>query len=401
MGLNQIDGSLIIVRVPLITDFSGLNNLNSIGGQLYIFENYSLETFIGLESLTSINGDITIDGNNSLLSFEGMGNLSASSINSLNILGNSSLSNCSVESICNYLSNPYGVVKIRNNAMGCNSPPEIAEGCGITLPCLPYGDYFFASQAQIDSFQTDYPECTELHGNTFIYGDDITNLIGLNVVTHFGNDLDIVSNPLLSTLHGLNDVDSIGGSLSLYNNPFIRHLTALHKLNYIGFDLYIGYNEHLMSLTGLDSLASIGHNFWIVHNPELIDIEGLTRLGSMGGYFHINGNLTLTSLNGLDNLDANTINGLQIRNNDSLSECEAKTICEYIANPNNSPSIYGNTIGCNSKEQVIEACLVDNPENSSNINYVSFYPNPANSEIVVQYTEILSNSSIIIYNLFF
>ena len=46
-------------------------------------------------------------------------------------------------------------------------------------PCLPEG-ITFTTQEQIDSFQINYPGCTEIEGDVQICGNDITNLNGLN-----------------------------------------------------------------------------------------------------------------------------------------------------------------------------------------------------------------------------
>ena len=55
-------------------------------------------------------------------------------------------------------------------------------------PCLPEG-ITFNTQAQIDNFQTNYPNCTEIEGGVQITGDDITNLDGLSVITSIGEYL--------------------------------------------------------------------------------------------------------------------------------------------------------------------------------------------------------------------
>ena len=41
--------------------------------------------------------------------------------------------------------------------------------------CLPTG-IIFTTQAEIDNFQTNNPNCTEIEGDVEINGDDITNL---------------------------------------------------------------------------------------------------------------------------------------------------------------------------------------------------------------------------------
>lgn len=58
-------------------------------------------------------------------------------------------------------------------------------------PYLPQGITFW-TQSDIDSFQSNYPYCAEIEGDVTIgvYGSsDITNLVGLNVVTAIGGEL--------------------------------------------------------------------------------------------------------------------------------------------------------------------------------------------------------------------
>lgn len=55
-------------------------------------------------------------------------------------------------------------------------------------PCLPEGITFY-TQTQIDSFQVNYPNCTEVEGSVLIEGNDITNLDGLEVLNAIGGYL--------------------------------------------------------------------------------------------------------------------------------------------------------------------------------------------------------------------
>jgi hypothetical protein len=55
-------------------------------------------------------------------------------------------------------------------------------------PCLPEG-ITFNTQEQIDDFQINYPNCTEIEGDVLIEGNDITNLDGLDVLTAVGGNL--------------------------------------------------------------------------------------------------------------------------------------------------------------------------------------------------------------------
>ena len=72
----------------------------------------------------------------------------------------------------------------------------IIQFTAISQSCLPEG-IIFTTQEQIDRFQTNYPNCTEIEGGVVISGDDITNLKGLCVLTKIGRTLYkyVLSNP--------------------------------------------------------------------------------------------------------------------------------------------------------------------------------------------------------------
>jgi len=112
------------------------------------------------------------------------------------------------------------------------------------LPCLQDGVIFF-SQNQIDSFQTNYPNCTEILGNVQIYdtGNNITNLNGLTDLTYIGGSLNIDGCLFLTSLSGLNSLTSIGGNLRIAGNG-------------------------MTSLTGLDNVTSAGGGIEISNNPD-------------------------------------------------------------------------------------------------------------------------------------
>jgi hypothetical protein len=81
----------------------------------------------------------------------------------------------------------------------------------------------------------------------------------------------------------------------------------------------------------------------------------------------------------LNNIESGTISGLIIRDNSSLSSCEAKSICDYLAIPSAVVEIHDNASGCNSEEEVAEACPwfgVDESAVNSQQSAVKVYPNP-------------------------
>ncbi len=404
-GLKTIGGEFWIMWNEALTTISGISGLNSIGNDLIIMGNSSMTTLAGLEGLVSVGNNIKILANSSLTNLWGLETLNFASINSLSIGNNNSLSICDIPNLCSYLDTLNAPITIFGNDIGCNNPSEIAESCGIEFSCLPYGDYYFVSQADIDSFPSDYPECTQLKGSTFIRGNNITNLNGLITVTQIGDgSLYIQNNDILTNLGGLENLATISGDLIIggeyplnYNNSLLN-LSGLSLLDTIEGDLYIGYNENMWSLSGLELLNSIGGNFRIVRNNNLTDISMLNNLSNLGGdliiggWWPYEGNFNLNNLSGLENIAASSIENLLIANNNLLSECDVKSICDYLAAPNGTIEIHDNAPGCNNQQQVQDACdsitsvreLI--PENTFTIS-----PNPLESTTLIEYT--LKNNS--------
>jgi hypothetical protein len=176
--------------------------------------------------------------------------------------------------------------------------------------CLPDG-IEFTSQAQIDSFPINYPNCTEIEGTVLIAGSDITNLNGLNALTSIWGNLLIgryfmysdTCNPLLSSLAGLNNVTYVGGDLSIDCNYVLTSLAGLESLKSVGGSIKIQFNDSLSSMEGLHNITHLEELF-IQCNNALTSLEGLHNLDSVAGGLLITYNDGLTSLSGLDNLTA-------------------------------------------------------------------------------------------------
>ncbi len=133
-SISSFGSDLRIINNENLTSLYGLDNVTSIGGDLVIGDNTKggnplLNSLISLNNLTSIEGDLIIAGNNSLITLNGLDHITPGSIVELNIMNNSFLSKCEVESICGYLSGPNGIVSIENNAEGCNTKSDIIVAC--------------------------------------------------------------------------------------------------------------------------------------------------------------------------------------------------------------------------------------------------------------------------------
>ena len=147
-------------------------------------------------------------------------------------------------------------------------------------------------------------------------------------------------------------------------------------------ELYIIKNSSLTGLTGLGSLTNPVNELVVILNSSLTSLEGLEGLSSVNN-ITIWENPSLISLVGLDNISASSIADIYISNNTSLSTCHVKSICDYLAAPSGSVNISNNAPGCNSPEEVIEACIITVEEITQSESF-SIFPNPANDRLTIQ-----------------
>ncbi len=292
-------------------------------------------------------------------------------------------------------------------------------------PCLPEG-ITFTTQAQIDSFQINYPNCTEIEGDVYIFGE-IWNLHGLSVVTSIGGHLRISNNDTLLNLNGLeslttigdnltigfwdwgwnsslnsiaslSSLDSVGGGISIAANLNLISLVGLEGITAVQY-LTIHFNNSLVNLQGLENITHIQGDLGIADNASLTSLIELENIVSIDGMLYIESNHSISSLTGLHNIDAGSISDLFIGYNNALTTCEVQTICDYLVNPTGSTFISGNATGCSSQEEVEEAC------ESVSVNEIKVAlnckvsPNPFTTSTTLSYTlSEPSNVTISIFN---
>ena len=290
-----------------------------------------------------------------------------------------------------------------------------------SVSCLPEG-ITFSTQAEIDSFQINYPYCNEIEGGVTIKGDDITNLNGLINLTSIGNleigrydggcpslaslsgldnlnsvgSIEISNNTSLLNLNGLNNLTSIWGSIYIYNNGALTSLSGLENIDTI-YSLRIKNNDALVSLSGLNNLTALegvwiwGSELVIEDNDALINLTGLESLTSLykgiegwGSNISIHDNDALISLQGIENVDTATIQYISLQNNQSLSICNVLSICHFLYDSTHTAYIYENATGCNSREEVDLACQIPVDEIAF-FNKFSVYPNPCSGATCLRY----------------
>lgn len=136
-GLNNLTSVSVELQIagnPQLLTLSALSNLNSVYGTLFILVT-PLNSLTGLENLTNI-GRLNLSFNYNLTDIDALENLNSSNIDDIFIRGNEQLAQCSIESICNYLSFPINSATIENNFTGCNSRLEIMDACALNIENL-------------------------------------------------------------------------------------------------------------------------------------------------------------------------------------------------------------------------------------------------------------------------
>jgi len=155
----------------------------------------------------------------------------------------------------------------------------------------------------------------------------------------------------------------------------------------------------ITNLNGLTSVASIGGFLDIASNNSLTDITGLINLKSINGYLQVGWNRALKSLTGLDSIEFDAITSLEIRQNDSLSNCSVQSICYYILT-GKSLQIYSNTTGCNNAQEIFDRCHYDlGVETHNQNNDLSIYPCPASNFVTIETLPTLKPCQLSILNL--
>tara|TARA_R110002072_G_scaffold14272_2_gene59426 strand:+ start:137094 stop:140477 length:3384 start_codon:yes stop_codon:yes gene_type:complete len=273
----------------------------------------------------------------------------------------------------------------------------------------PVGDSTFVSQAQLDDFIINYPNCTQLVkltilGNAVndltplgniesvrelvIQGTNLPNLNGLENLSTIGfgqfgqtYDLQISSNTNLSSLQALSNLVNNGDlDIMVNNNQLLPNFLGLENLSGIVDEFNISQNPGLQNFAGLDGLTYI-KSFGVHDNLNLISFQGLTNLGlvreiaitnnsslqildfpkqlslTFDGIINIDGNILLSSIDAFVPFANNSgiSISINITNNPILSQCSVNFICDAFIN-STSVTISNNAVGCNSQAEVQANC---------------------------------------------
>ncbi len=174
----------------------------------------------------------------------------------------------------------------------------------VSQACI-VGDVVLSSQAEVEQFAQDHPNCTEIEGNVLIGTEsfsgetDITNLAALSNLTSITGDIKIIKNTSLTNIFGLHNLEAIPASLLIENNDLLRDVVGLENITEIGGDLGIRINCDCFESKGLENVKVVRGDFnlqfegdHVLRNIAIDSIYGSLRLERFSG-----------SLSGLSELD--------------------------------------------------------------------------------------------------
>lgn len=358
-NINSVTGELAIYDCPVLQNVNGLSNVAEIGGRIHFGQNPQLQSIDGLSNLTNvgtsidiwnssltnldalseittINGYISIYNSTAITNISGLQNIT-SGINQLIIKGNSALSVCNLPNFCTYLANDATTHPrdISGNLAECLDEQAVMEACNILSEC-PTGDVELSTQAEVDQFIIDYPNCTEIQGDLKIT-EDVSNLNGLRNITIVRGNVRIREAGLLTSLDGLN-LTEIGGYFELYDLQQLSDINALSSLTKINGPLGIA-GILIENLDALSNLTEINGDLAIIGNPNLLDISGLENIDPA----------TILDVEGI---------GLAITQNSLLSVCNISNLCTYLTfdETTHPRTISDNAGDCITEQAMIDAC---------------------------------------------
>lgn len=204
----------------------------------------------------------------------------------------------------------------------------------------PTEELILRTQAEIDNFATNYPNCTILTHELIIDGEnsDITNLLGMSGVVQA--EALFIKNTQVQDLFGLNNLLNVE-DLAIWGNPNLHDMSGLTQLQSAG-GLEIWINNGVENLGGMNSLQSLGR-LNLFANANLVDITDLSFVQSLTS-LTLGGN-GLTNLAGFENLQSVSgdlsLSGEMIQNVDEFSNIQSIGGSLYLAYLHNITDITG------------------------------------------------------------
>ncbi len=303
---------------------------------MYFTDRLPLNDLSALTNLIAIGGHLQVNNNDALTSLTGLDNIGFTTISHLELIGSSTLSTCSVPSICDYLYS-NGSVTISANMTNCNSIAEVQNNCPPPVPTICIwqgggGDWNQHSNWSCGHIPFSFDEVIVASGNpqinnqvilsdftldnSVIVGGSGSLLIESGSVDWNGGSVDL--DLTIKTGSQLN-ISSIDPSVQNYNGNLIIEPGAI--VNHSGTLTYLHINSGSITNNGTYNYSGGSVS---LNNSTLFDNFG-TLDASVDGLF--------TSANGCNSMFSNKPTGVFTKSSGS-SELTFSIKYENFGNTN-------------------------------------------------------------------
>ncbi len=368
----------LLIFATDINNLLGFRNLRSVKGRISIEHNKLLESLNGFDNLKKIDGGLEITSSPLVTSLSPLSNLES-------IGGGLHIGSLSIKDFT-------GLEKIRHvvSDLGLGGFEGLESWHG--LHNLKSIKGFFISKTNIKDF-SGLTSLVEINGSLNISDEpNLETLDGLDKCAGI-YDVDISNCPNLTKVN-LSSISDTISDFFLKGCPNVKTLDGLGSLEIIkGY--FVIARTGLKSLKGFENLKRV-YQLSLNSNDSLTSIESLSELETIETLLDIRDNKKLSSLAGLDNVDPESIDSISIFDNDSLSYCQSKTICDYLSMDkphylaNNAPS-------CSDPDTILSLCISSSYDLLSD-HQLKVFPNPADDHLVIQLPDEIKRYKVKIYN---
>ncbi len=164
----------------------------------------------------------------------------------------------------------------------------------------PSGNVAFNSQADVNQFITDYPNCDTISGDLIITGN-VTNLSALDNLQSIEGYF-IISDTQLTSISNFNSLAYVLNSIEISDNALLTEVMGFNALIDLGTFFNIDNNPNLVTISGFNNATVVFGDFWVNGNTSLQTINGFSRLTTAYGFFGINDSPALLSIPSFNNL---------------------------------------------------------------------------------------------------
>lgn len=222
-------------------------------------------------------------------------------------------------------------------------------------------------------------------GSIRIKESPLFEIVGFEDISEINGNIDLSENHNLATLEGFSSFSFVGGYVNIDEMDALISLDGLDNVETIGGNLVIQSNPILENVDALSSVISIEENLILWYNDNLNSIAGLSSVDEINGevsVFHCD---NLSSLSGLENIDEQSITDLKLLNNENLNSCSLGNICSYLTNNIGPATIELNAEGCNTENEITDACAPVGINDMAAEATIEIYPNPSAGELTIQW----------------